>query len=245
MWNFGHVQTSCLRLGIWHSVVLTQSSIAARWPFRGKWLLLTKAYPPPHLPSAKLSRSPYPNACPCYCQPLPGLGDNRVPDPELPFSSVTPVKERPFLLLALSGTSPRQPLPTLIPWRAHRPGTGPPSSQRQTARACQVYLGPALALCSSCVGFQHFCICLGCVTWHFKMCCFLLRSLPMYAFNVPCQTDDFQETKLVPLPKSLEMHMCVPRGNVCSAIFQWWDGQAPSQAYHGIAAFTPAPIQPT
>ena len=100
-----------------------------------------------------------------------------------------------------------------------------------------MYRGPALALCSSCVGFQHFCICLGRVTWHFELCCFLLKSFPMYAINVPIQTDGFQETKLVPFPSPLEMCMCMSWGGVCSAVFQWWDGPALSQAYLGNTAF--------
>ena len=66
----------------------------------------------------------------------------------------------------------------------------------------------------------------------------------MYAFSVSCQTDGFQETELVPLLNSLAMRMCVPRGNVCFAIFQWWDGPARSQVYPGITAF-PCLIQPT
>lgn len=66
----------------------------------------------------------------------------------------------------------------------------------------------------------------------------------MYAFSVPCQTEGFQEPKLVPSPRSLEMCMCVPYGNVCSAIFQGWDGLALGQAYCGITAF-PLPIGPS
>lgn len=101
----------------------------------------------------------------------------------------------PFLPFALSSTSPRRPHPFAALWSAQGPGTGPRSSQCQATGECQVQFGPAMSL-GGCVGFHHFCMCLGCVTWHFQTCFFLLRSFPMYALSAPARLRAFKTPSL-------------------------------------------------
>lgn len=50
--------------------------------------------------------------------------------------------------------------------------------QVKRASSAHAVAGRVPALGSSCEGLMHFTFSLGCVTWHFSMCCFLVSSFP-------------------------------------------------------------------
>jgi hypothetical protein len=141
--------------------------------------------------------------CPCCFWALSYSGDHSVTDLDCPFPLAT------WRCLSCSLSSAGwvilfpDPPPITHPLPYTEPSLGPWSQEGFE----YVLVGLALLCASALWALSISMFSLGCVTWHFSMCCFLIRSFSVYILSVPCLTDSFQGTRL-PHPQFLE-NVCV------------------------------------